>query len=281
MKRLIVNADDFGLHESVNRGIHIAHTSGIVTSTSLMAGGSAFEEAVQIQRSCPDLGVGVHLTLVGGCPVAPVDRVPSLVDGQGRFCPSYPAFLARCLRGGITLAEVEQELAVQIEKVLLAGVTPTHLDSHQHMHVVPGIDEIVLGLARRFSIRSIRIPAEPLCFFGGIRSSAGRIVGRTGLTALARRFRQKAVAAGISVTGHFFGMLAGGRMDETALLAVIQGLPEGTSEIMVHPGVRDEALAAEYAWGYQWDGELAALCADSVKRAVRQQRVQLISYRDL
>ena len=281
MKRLIVNADDFGLHESVNRGIYKAHTQGIVASTSLMAGGCAFEDAINIKRSCPDLGVGVHLTLVGGCPVVPADQVASLVDDQSCFCSSYPVFLSRFLRGNIRLAEVEQELTAQIEKVLAARVTPTHLDSHQHLHVVPGIAGIVLNLARRFSIRSIRIPAEPLMFFGGKVPSIGRLIGRTGLTVLANRFRRQAVGAGFLVTDHFFGMLSGGQMDEPTLRSILQKLPEGDSEIMVHPGELDSALAAKYSWGYHWDDELQALCSDRATAAVQQQKIQLISYREL
>jgi chitin disaccharide deacetylase len=163
----------------------------------------------------------------------------------------------------------------------LAGVAPTHLDSHQHLHVVPGISAIVLRLARRFSIRAARVPAEPLAFFGGMSPSPGRVAGRSGLTLLARVFRRQAVAAGIAATGNFFGMLAGGQMSESKLVAILRGLPEGDSEIMVHPGERDAALAASYPWGYRWDEELGALCAAGTQAAVQEQQVQLISYREL
>ena len=281
MKRLIVNADDFGLHEAVNRGIYQSHSEGIVTSTSLMAGGAAFDDAVAIKRRCPKLDVGIHLTLVGGRPVAPVQRIPSLVDEQGQFCSSYPVFLARYLQGIIRLADVEQELTAQIEQIKQAGLNPTHLDSHQHLHVVPGISDLVLSLARHYSIRAIRIPAEPLFFFGGIFPSVGRVVGRNGLTALATYFRHRAVAAGFSVTDHFFGMLAGGQMQESALSEILESLPDGVSEIMVHPGEKDEALAAQYSWGYHWDDELQALCSAGVKQTVREQKIQLISFQEL
>jgi len=281
MRRLIVNADDFGLHESINQGIWQAHNRGIVTSTSLMAGGDAFDDAIRIKQDCPKLGVGVHLTLVGGRPVSAAQLIPSLVDAQGCFYSSYPHFLAQYLKGGIRLPEVERELTAQIEKVLLAGVNPTHLDSHQHLHVVPGIAGLVLALARRFSIRAIRIPAEPLLFFGGLSPSVGRLVGRTGLTLLAEALRARAVKAGIAVTAHFYGMLAGGRMNAETLLSVMHQLPDGVSEIMVHPGVRDEALAQQYPWGYHWDEELHALGAANVQTELQQQQIQLISYREL
>ena len=279
MKRLIVNADDFGLHASVNRGIRDAHSGGIVTSTSLMAGGAAFDEAVAIARDCPELGVGVHLTLVGARPVA--SAVASLVDGKGDFCASYPVFLRRYLQGTIRRDEVARELAAQIEKVTQAGIRPTHLDSHQHLHVVPGISAIVLDLARRFAIPAVRIPAEPLGFFGGLSPSVGRVVGRSGLTVLAGLFRRRALAAGLRVPEHFFGMLAGGQLNEIALQNILQQLPAGTSEIMCHPGRPDAALARQYSWDYHWSDELAALCAPRIRRILQENGIRLISFREL
>ena len=279
MKRLIVNADDFGLHAAVNRGIRDAHSGGIVTSTSLMAGGAAFDEAVAIAQDCPELGVGVHLTLVGARPVA--SAVASLVDGEGNFCASYPVFLRRYLQGTIRRDEVARELAAQIEKVTRAGIRPTHLDSHQHLHVVPGITGMVLDLARRFAIAAVRIPAEPLGFFGGLSPSVGRVVGRSGLTVLAGLFRRRALAAGLRVPEHFFGMLAGGQLNEIALQTILQQLPAGTAEIMCHPGRPDAALARQYSWDYHWSDELAALCAPQTRRLLQENGVRLISFREL
>ena len=235
MRRLIVNADDFGLHAAVNRGILTAHTEGIVSSASLMAGGAAFDDAVLIAKQCPQLGVGVHLTLVGASPLLPVAEVSSLLDEAGDFYGSYPLFIKRFLRGKIRLAEVERELAAQIDRVRMAGIQPSHLDSHQHLHVLPGIGGLVLDLARRFSIRAIRIPAEPVAFIGATPATVGRLVGRGGLTMLANLFRQHAAAAGIRTSGHFYGMLAGGQLTEPAILAILRRLPPGYSELMTHP----------------------------------------------
>lgn len=281
MRRLIVNADDFGLHAAVNRGILAAHTEGIVRSTSLMAGGAAFDEAVRIAKQCPQLGVGVHLTLVGARPVLPVVDVLSLVDGTGAFYGSYPLFLKRFLSGKIRLAEVERELAAQIEQVRLAGIQPSHLDSHQHLHVLPGIGGIVLDLARRFSIRAIRVPAEPVTFIGATSPALGRLVGRGGLTILANLFRQQAAAAGIRTTDHFFGMLAGGQLTESPLLTILRRLPPGDAEIMTHPGFADESLADTYRWGYQWDAERQALVAPVVRELLAERQIRLISFREL
>ena len=281
MRRLIVNADDFGLHAAVNRGILTAHTEGIVSSTSLMAGGAAFDDAVRIARHCPQLGVGVHLTLVGARPVLPVAEVSSLLDEAGDFYGSYPLFIKRFLRGKIRLAEVERELAAQIDRVRMAGIQPSHLDSHQHLHVLPGIGGLVLDLARRFSIRAIRIPAEPVAFIGATPATVGRLVGRGGLTMLANLFRQHAAAAGIRTSDHFFGMLAGGQLTEPAILAILRRLPPGDSELMTHPGFADESLADAFRWDYQWDAERQALTAPAVRALLAERQIRLISFREL
>ena len=281
MRRLIVNADDFGLHAAVNRGILTAHTEGIVSSTSLMAGGAAFDDAVRIARHCPQLGVGVHLTLVGARPVLPVAEVSSLLDEAGDFYGSYPLFIKRFLRGKIRLAEVERELAAQIDRIRMAGIQPSHLDSHQHLHVLPGIGGLVLDLARRFSIRAIRIPAEPVAFIGATPATVGRLVGRGGLTMLANLFRQHAAAAGIRTSDHFYGMLAGGQLTEPAILAILRRLPPGDSELMTHPGFADESLADAFRWDYQWDAERQALTAPAVRALLAERQIRLISFREL
>ena len=281
MRRLIVNADDFGLHAAVNRGILAAHTEGIVSSTSLMAGGAALDDAVRIAKQCPQLGVGVHLTLVGASPLLPVAEVSSLLDEAGDFYGSYPLFIKRFLRGKIRLAEVERELAAQIDRVRMAGIQPSHLDSHQHLHVLPGIGGLVLDLARRFSIRAIRIPAEPVAFIGATPATVGRLVGRGGLTMLANLFRQHAAAAGIRTSGHFYGMLAGGQLTEPAILAILRRLPPGDSELMTHPGFADESLADAFRWDYQWDAERQALTAPAVRALLAERQIRLISFREL
>ena len=281
MRRLIVNADDFGLHAAVNRGILTAHTEGIVSSTSLMAGGAAFDDAVRIAKQCPQLGVGVHLTLVGASPLLPVAEVSSLLEEAGDFYGSYPLFIKRFLRGKIRLAEVKRELAAQIDRVRMAGIQPSHLDSHQHLHVLPGIGGLVLDLARRFSIRAIRIPAEPVAFIGATPATVGRLAGRGGLTMLANLFRQQAAAAGIRTSDHFYGMLAGGQLTEPAILAILRRLPPGDSELMTHPGFADESLADAFRWDYQWDAERQALTAPAVRALLAERQIRLISFREL
>jgi len=281
VKRLIVNADDFGLNPAVNRAIIDGHASGCITSTSLMAGGPAYYEAIGMADACPGLGIGVHLTLVGERPVADPSRVPSLVDGEGRLPENYLQFLARFLLGKVALAEVRCELAAQLDKVAADGIAVSHVDSHQHLHVFPGILDIVLDLAAERSIRALRIPDEPLLFTGGYPFAVGRIIGRTGLSLLAGWARRKARSRGFAAPDFFFGMLAGGNMQEQYILNIINALPPGTSEIMVHPGNDDISLQALYHWSYHWQSELAAVTGKPVLGQLAKQGIDLVSFREL
>lgn len=281
MKRVIINADDFGIHEGINRGIIYGHSHGAITSTTIMAVGDAFDHAVQLAAAVPSLGVGIHLTLVGERPVASPDQVPSLVDKEGCLPRFYPQFLRHLLQGKVSLADVRTELVAQVEKVIAAGIKPTHLDSHQHMHVVPGIVDITLDLAHHYRIPAIRIPDEPFFFFGGFEASPGRFVGRGGLTALARIARRKAAKRRIAAPQHFYGMLAGGFMIEKNLLAIINALPTGVSEIMMHPGDDDAAMTRHYGWQFSWQAELAAVTSPTSQQLLKEKGIELITFREL
>ena len=280
-RQLIVNADDFGLHSAVNRAIIKGHVAGCITSASLMTGGAAFSEAVALASGHPSLGVGVHLTLVGEKPVLDPARIPSLVDGEGRFPAQYPQFILRYMRRRINLTEVQEELAAQLDKAVSCGVAVTHLDSHQHLHVLPGIIDIVLAIAAKYNVKAVRIPAEPLLFTGGHPFTLGRITGRTGLSLVAVAARRKAQRLKFSVPDHFFGMLAGGNMQAEYLLNIINRLPIGVSEIMVHPGDDEAALTDAYGWPYHWQAELAAVTSARVLDRISELKIKLVSFREL
>lgn len=281
MKKLIINADDFGLHENINLGIITGHTQGCITSATIMAGGPAFFHAAALAADCRSLGVGVHLTLVGGYPAAKPEQIPTLIDREGRLYAKYPLFLRKFCTAAVRPEDVRREFVAQVKKVLAAGIEITHLDSHQHLHVVPGIIDIVIDIAREFHIRAIRIPAEPLFYFGGFRPSAGRLIGRSGLSILAALARGKARRARLAVPDHFFGMLAGGSMEERLLMNIIDSLPDGSSEIMLHPGLANEVLQPVFSWDYHWQQELAAVTSPRLAAGLRRCRVSLVSFAGL
>ena len=167
MKQLIINADDFGLHPLINKGIIKGHSEGIITSTSLMPSAPYFDEAVQLAKANPSLGVGIHLTLVGGVKPACTSGVNSLLTADGVFAEDYTVFAKKWYTGSIKKNELVKELETQIEKVLIAGIKPTHIDSHQHMHVLPGIAGIVVRLCEKYGIKKIRMPGENIFWSGG------------------------------------------------------------------------------------------------------------------
>lgn len=281
MKQLIVNADDFGLHTEINKGIIKGYQEGFITSTSLMCSAPAFDEAVALAKDCPKLGIGIHLTLVGGVkPVLPAYEVASLLDAQGLFPDSYVAFAKSYYTGGVKALELEKELRAQIERGLSTGLNITHIDSHQHTHVLPGVASLVQKLCLEYGIKRIRIPAEAIGFTGGFEAGLGRKIGRAGLTFCAKMAMVQAHGK-LQYPNFFFGMLAGGNLNVERVAAILQALPEGVSEIMTHPGLNAEALGKLFPWHYHWEEELAAYLAASNKQLLETKQIRLINFGDL
>lgn len=281
MRKLIINADDFGLHKNINSGIIKGFESGVITSTSIMPNACDFNHAVNLALQNSRLGVGLHLTLVGETPVCSFKKVPSLITEHNQFFSNYPHFLWRFITQQIRLTEIKSEFSAQIEKVIVAGITPTHLDSHQHLHILPGIIDIVIELAKHYKIAAIRIPDEAYFFTGKFPFSCSRLIGRSGLTLLARAARRKGRKHGIQMPDHFYGMLAGGNMSEEHLLNIIETLPSGTSEIMIHPGEDDCELENQFCWNYNWQAELSAITSPHVMQSIQRNKVRLISFGEL
>lgn len=278
MKKLIINADDFGLHPLINKGIIKGHREGMITSTSLMPSAPYFDEAVQLAKANPSLGIGIHLTLVGGVKPACRSGVNSLLTADGVFAEDYTVFAKKWYTGSIKKAELEKELTAQIEKVLAAGIKPTHIDSHQHMHVLPGIAGIVVRLCQKYGIKKIRMPGENIFWSGGFNAGIGRKIGRDGLSFCTMLARSKAKGAGLIYPQHFFGMLAGGNLNKTLVRSILLNLPDGTSEIMTHPGLDSAVLAQNFTWGYHWQDELNAFLDGDNKKIVREHGIKLINF---
>lgn len=280
-QKLIVNADDFGIHTAVNHAVCRAFEEGILTSTSLMAGGAAFEEAVSIARTIPGIGIGVHLTLVGGLPtVLPASEVSTLTWEGGILCKDYAELILRDLKGKISADDVYREWDAQIQKVLDTGLPVTHLDGHQHMHMWPHFFPVARALAEKYHIRCMRVPDEDL-FWGWRLGGLFRIAARNGLALIARSHRSALRKAKIRMNDHFYGMICGGHLREAAMLQILSSLQRGVNEIMCHPSADAEAMEAVFHWGYHGDWELASLLSEDVRDFVEEKGVQLISYRDI
>lgn len=266
-RQLIVNADDLGLHPDINRGIETAHREGIVTSTSLSAVGEAFDEGVAICSRCPELDVGVHLTLVGERPLSNPSALGNLVTESGVFVDAHPALVARVLSGRVTQAAVLHELEAQVRRVIEAGIRPTHLDSHQHVHLLPCIWPVMIELAKRFGVPWVRIPS-----FLPVRSGQPGVIVvslRLGLNVL-QRIRRKALGSlkSVDVTP---ALGLSGHLTVESILEGLATVPEGAvAELVTHPAITTPALQHRYDWGYDWSGETSALTDPSLPDAIAE-----------
>ena len=224
MKYLIVNADDFGIHTDVNKGIIKAYNEGCLTSTSLISVGKAAEEAAELAIENPGLGVGLHFTLVAEKPALPVDKVSTLVDDNGYFFPDHVAFIKRFLLGKIDLSQLQNECEAQITKAEKLGVSITHIDSHQHLHVLPHLSNICFDIAKRHNINKMRFPGENVFFKGNYPVSIGRMLARDGLTVCAKLARFHGKKEHFTMPDYFFGMVAGGNLLEKYFMSILYGM---------------------------------------------------------
>ncbi len=275
---LIVNADDFGLSSSINHGIIQGYLKGIVTSTTLVAVGGAFDEAVNLLLSHPGLGVGLHLTLVGEKPLLGQNDIPTLIDAEGRFPDHAMQFTQRLLTRRIRLDEVGKELDAQIQLALDHGISLSHLDSHQHLHMLPGAFSLVFELAQKYQIPAIRLPKEAVTFASLFRE---RLPKRSLQQAVLWGLCQQNARREISSPDHFRGFAVGGNLTREALLNILSNLPKhGITELMCHPGLGEQD--SPYAqWHYNHAAELAALSCPEAGRILEKMGVRLISYHDL
>ena len=283
MSKLIVNADDFGLHSAVNAGIIDGHRTGIITSTSLLAGGEAFTEAVSMAKENPKLGIGIHIALVGGLkPVCDPAEVPSLVTPEGIFPESYMEFIKRIYSGKINYSELRKEIHAQMTQIVETGLKVTHIDGHQHMHVLPTVLPIVIEQAKSFGINAIRVPDESTSFMNYIYSPA-RFLGKVGLSTVAANARPIVRNNNMLTTQYFWGMVNGGNIDQKALMGILKKVNNnsGTHELMVHPGISNTILGKRYNWRYHWEDELCALSSSHTRLYIRQHGIELINYGDL
>jgi len=287
LKNLIVNADDLGWTDGVNRGIVEAFHHGIVTSTSFLANGAAFAGGVEAARSAPGLGVGVHLNLSDGPPVADRETVTSLLNKDGEFAGGPENLLLRRARRGILLAEVENEWDAQIQKVRDAGISPTHLDGHKHVHMLPGLFEIALKLAKRHDIGAIRVALEAsslrAALSSGSKQNAGVVmkqrVQARGLKLLARDARERAEHAGISTADYFCGIAQTGELTREGVEQFVKSLPDGTTELMCHPGYADAALQkTPTRLQDSRQTELQILTDTAIRNLVASMGIRLIDY---
>ena len=290
MRRLIVNADDFGLTAGVNRAIVEAHNGGVVSSTTLMANGAAFADAVTAARSAANLSVGCHVTLVDGTPVSSPEAADTLVAIRSaepdRFYSKLSAFAARAMLGGFDRDQLVAEVTAQIRKIQATGLQVTHLDTHKHAHIFPEILVALLRAARICGVRAIRNPivpvkALPARLFKGKRELWKRYGQVRMLHTFSRQFLHRTKRAGLLTPDGVVGVIETGSLDSSLLLQTLASLPEGTWELVCHPGYNDADLhTVRTRLLDSRDEERRLLTSPDLRKFLEEQEFRVISYRE-
>ncbi len=286
MKRLIVNADDLGVSEGVNRGIEEGMAAGVLRSATLMANGGAFEGGVRVARENPSVGVGCHLVLIGGQAVSERGKVKRLADENGKLPEDWGRLLVKLGRSRWIVEEIANEMRAQVEKLRGAGIEPTHLDTHKHTHCHPRVMEALGQVAEETGIRKVRRPFEEIGETLGTGGEGGWMLGQRA-AALASRggkraFEEEVKKRGMRAPDRFYGVTRTGRLTAEAVMGVLRELKEGTSELMCHPGYWDDELRATGTrLGKEREGELAAVTDGRVGEEAKKIGIELVSYREL
>jgi hopanoid biosynthesis associated protein HpnK len=286
VRRLIINADDCGLTSGVNRAIEECHRQGVVTSCTLMANSAAFAEAAAMAQRNPRMSVGCHIMLVDGEPLLPASSIPTLAP-QGALRQSLGRFALAALGGKIQADEIAREAAAQIQKLQAAGIQATHFDTHKHTHLLPAIFKPLLEVAREWGIRAVRnpfVPVKPLAFAHlarrpklWTRYSELRVLRR-----YARAFRDHVQKAGMVTTDGSFGVVVTGALDAQLFESIAGSIPEGTWELVCHPGYNDADLErAHTRLRKSRAAELEVLTSKQARQSLEKHGIELISYREL
>ena len=271
-KYAIIVADDFGSSSSVNLAVAKAHDTGLLTTASLMAGGAAFDEAVEIARKRRGLSVGLHVTLCDGMAVLPCSEIPGLADFRGRFENSPARAWMKYRRPGL-LGQLDREIEAQFDRLEKAGIHPTHIDGHHHLHMHPAIFDLLCRHASRRGVRWVRIPHEPLSVllrFPSLRRGAMPFIEWAVFAVLGRRQRKKAREYGLLSVDAVYGLARTGQCDERYLLHIFDRAG-GTLEIFTHPNT---ATAAGQR-------ELEALTSAAARAALSARGAVLAGYGEL
>ncbi|HEX8758296.1 MAG TPA: hopanoid biosynthesis-associated protein HpnK [Steroidobacteraceae bacterium] len=281
MKLLIITADDFGLHEAVNRAVEQAVRDGVLTTASLMVGAPAAAEAVRLARELPSLSVGLHLVLADGWSVLPPRSIPALVDAQGRFGNNMVRDGVRFFALPTVRRQLEAEIRAQFQAFADTGLPLDHVNAHKHFHLHPTLLEMLLRIGGEFGVPAVRLPREP----AWVARRAGGAIAGPAIAGLLSPWlglmRRRLETARMAYNDYVFGMSDSGSMDETRLLEALGSLPEGVTEIYLHPAVESGAAIAPSMRGYRHADELAALLSPRVRAALTASGAQTGGFRQL
>lgn len=278
MKRLIVTADDFGASLGVNEAVERAHREGVLTAASLMIGAPEAQDAIGRARRMPQLGIGLHVALTNAHPVLAPQRVPDLVNARGEFDANLVRagvryfFLPRVRR------QLEAEIRAQFEAFAATGLVLDHADAHNHIHVHPTLFALILKVGRDYGLRAMRIPSEPAnASWSGIGNAL--LIGPW-----AALMRTRLRSAGIIANDALFGLNDTGRLSERRVIEIVTALPDGLSELYLHPVVHERnampSTAKDSTTAYAREEELEVLLGTSMRDVITAKGIQLVRYAD-
>jgi hopanoid biosynthesis associated protein HpnK len=276
LKRLIVTADDFGVAREVNDAVEAAHRGGVLTAASLMVAAPAAADAIARARRMPSLRVGLHVVLVEGRPVLPASAVTHLVDGNGLFRSNMAALGTVLCFSRQARRQLAAEITAQFEAFRATGLSLDHCNAHKHFHLHPVVGGLITAIGGRFGLRAVRIPLEPAHV---LRKIEPQIPWAPALLTVpfALLLRRRSRAAGLLAPDRIFGLRWSGRMTRERLVGLIRNLPNGLSEIYLHPATGPFAGSAP---GYHYREELAALMAPEIVAACRDASLRLGGFGD-
>ena len=271
MKRLIVSADDFGLTESVNQAVEIAHRDGLLAAASLMVAAPAAADAMARAKALPGLKVGLHLVLVEGKPALPPQQIPLLVDGNGNFPGNQARLGFRYFFIPGIRAQLAAEIRAQYDLFAATTLPLDHVNAHKHMHLHPTVARLAISIGREYGLRALRVA----------RAAQPAGLGGWAMAQWCGVLRVQARRAGLVTNDYVAGLSQSGQFDEASFLAAIATLPDGVSEAYFHPATTHDPEFAATMPGYDHPGELAALLSGKARAAIAQRNIQLINYSDL
>jgi hopanoid biosynthesis associated protein HpnK len=279
-RHLIVTADEFGLHETVNEAVERASRGGILTAASLMVCGPAAADAVRRARRLPALRIGLHLVLADGWSSLPHQQIPSVADADGRMGEDMLLRGVRYFASAAARKQLEAEIRAQFLAFARTGLPLDHVNAHKHFHLHPTILGILIRFAREFGARAMRVPNEPLWFTARYRSWHAA-AGGTLLTPWLVFMRHRLRVAGIFHNDCVFGIAQSGSMDELQLLEILARLPPGVTEICLHPAATSGTAVAGSMRAHRHADELAGLLSPRVREVIAALNVRRGGYSDV
>lgn len=275
MKRLIVSADDFGMANGINEGIARACKEGIVTNINVMPAGDAYYDCLTLLKNIAPREIGAHLALTEIVPLTNPDRIATLVGKEGRFHKNHNIFFLKFCLSKISAEEIYAELKGQMDRLKSAGIPVTSLSSHEHIHLYPDILKIFVRIAKEYDIPAIRyVHGDVMVGPVGFKKLCRKLVlsfFQTGMSSILKN-------SGLKYTDNFMGLLDSGNLEEETLVGMIKTMPEGTTELVAHPGLLSPEVLDRCIFHARCETDLASLISKRVKKVIQDNGIELINF---